>query len=113
MDIKEAVKDKANYGSIVTYFKNLKTLNTDQLVLLIDTIDDMSEEIFEHYKALQELFKAGIAQMIERSREENGFGFLSESQRSQLAYAVDKACAMGVLLSEKYEEIGSELQKTN
>ena len=113
MDVKEAVKKKENYGSIVTYFQNLNTLGTDQLVLLIDTIDDMSEEIFEHYKALQDIFKAEVAGIIKRRAEEGGFGFLDESQKCQLAYAVEKACRLDVLLAEKYEDIGSELLNVN
>ena len=113
MDVKEAVKKKENYSSIVTYFQNLNTLSMAQLVLLIDTIDDMSEEIFEHYKALQDLFKAEVAGIIKRRAEEGSFGFLSESEKSQLAYALEKACRLDVLLAEKYEDIGSELQNVN
>lgn len=52
MDVLEAVKCKENYSSIVTYFKAMNTLDTAQLAVLIDTIEQMSEEIFEHYKAL-------------------------------------------------------------
>ena len=47
MDIREAVTHKEQYSDIVTYFRNQKTLSVDQLVLLIDTIDAMSPEIYE------------------------------------------------------------------
>ena len=57
MDVKEAVKDKAQYKDIVAYFQGMDRIGTEQLVLLIDTISLMSEEIFEHYKALQVIFK--------------------------------------------------------
>ena len=46
MDIREAVTHKEQYSDIVTYFRNQKTLSVDQLVLLIDTIDAMSPEIY-------------------------------------------------------------------
>ena len=52
MDVRKAVKHRENYDSIVTYFKTLKTPGMDQMVLLIDTIDQMSPEIYEHYRAL-------------------------------------------------------------
>ena len=38
MDVRNAVKHRENYDSIVTYFKTLKTPGMDQMVLLIDTI---------------------------------------------------------------------------
>ncbi|MFQ9705150.1 MAG: hypothetical protein ACLR0U_31365 [Enterocloster clostridioformis] len=56
MDVREAVKYRENYDSIVTYFKTLKTPGMDQMVLLIDTIERMSPEIYEHYRALQDMF---------------------------------------------------------
>ena len=45
MDVRKAVKHRENYDSIVTYFKTLKTPGMDQMVLLIDTIEQMSPEI--------------------------------------------------------------------
>ena len=56
MDVRNAVKHRENYDSIVTYFKTLKTPGMDQMVLLIDTIEQMSPEIYEHYRALQDIF---------------------------------------------------------
>ena len=41
MDVRNAVKHRENYDSIVTYFKTLKTPGMDQMVLLIDTIEQM------------------------------------------------------------------------
>ena len=43
MDVREAVKDKANYAEIVKWFQSLGDLDLDQLVLLAETIDAMSE----------------------------------------------------------------------
>lgn len=110
MDVKEMVKDKARYKEIVTYFQQLNTLGTKELVLLIDTIELMSEEIFEHYKALQEIFKKAVSEILTRRQREGGFGFLTDSQKCQLSYALRKAGNLKVLLWEKYEEYDMELQ---
>ena len=111
MDIREAVKDKGKYKDIVGYFQGLGTLDTDCLALLIDTIELMSEEIFEHYKALQVIFKGMVSEILERREKEGGFGFLTDSQKSQLSYALQKAGNLKVLLWEKYEQYDEELKR--
>ena len=110
MNVREAVKDKSQYQDIVAYFRKTDTLSMDRLVLLIDTIDLMSEEIFEHYKALQVLFKEAVSEILKRREREKGFGFLTDSQKSQLSYALRKAGKLKVLLWEKYEEYDMELR---
>lgn len=111
MDIREAVKDKGKYKDIVGYFQGLGTLDTDCLALLIDTIELMSEEIFEHYKALGSIFKGAVSEILERREKEGGFGFLTDSQKSQLSYALQKAGNLKVLLWEKYEQYDEELKR--
>ena len=64
MDVRKAVKHRENYDSIVTYFKTLKTPGMDQMVLLIDTIEQMSPEIYEHYRALQDMFRIRLKAML-------------------------------------------------
>ena len=94
-EIREAVKNKENYSSIVTYFKTLKILSETDLALLIDIIEEMSPEIYEHYRALQDIFREGIRTQLEgRNRA------FSEP----LACAVKKGCATGTLLAEKYAD---------
>lgn len=110
MNVREAVKDKARYKDIVVYFQELDTLSMDHLVLLIDTVDLMSEEIFEHYKALQVIFKEQVSEMLKRREEEGGFSFLTDSQKRQLSYVLRKAGNRKVLLWEKYEEYDMELR---
>lgn len=110
MDVKEAVKDKARYKEIAAYFQELNTFGTKELVLLADTIEVMSEEIFEHYKALTEIFKKAVSEIIMRREREGSFGFLTDSQKSRLSYALKKAGALRVILWEKYEEYDRELQ---
>lgn len=112
MDIKKAVQDKANYAEIVAWYQSQGDLSGEQLVLLADTIDAMSEEIFEHYKALCDIMK-GQLQRIRRACEEKGCrsAFPDSSMRSQLAYAVRKACEQGAVLAEKYEKLAIELEQ--
>ena len=110
MDVREAVKDKAQYKDIVAYFQESDTLSTDQMVLLIDTIELVSEEIFEHYKALQVIFKKAVSEILKRREEEGGFSFLTDSQKRQLSYVLRKAGNRKVLLWEKYEEYDMELR---
>ena len=88
MDVMEAVKDKARYREIVEYFDKMVDPGTEQTALLIDAIEQMSEEIFEHYKAMQVIFKTAVADILMRRDRE----------------------ALRVLLWEKYEAYDRELQ---
>lgn len=91
------------------------------LMALIDTMDEMSEEIFEHYKTLEGLFKEGINgilqyqdeesklfyQLIDRSDVKNNY--LETSGSAMVAYAILKGCRLGILQMEKYRHIGDEI----
>ena len=112
MDVRSAVKKKENYAAIVEWFRSMGTLDTENLVLLVDTIGEMSEEIFEHYKALCEILRSQL-QRISRICQEEGCqnAFPDSSERSRLSYAVTKACEQGAVLAEKYEELAKVLQK--
>ena len=112
MDVKKAVKRKENYADIVAWFRSLGDLNPEQLVLLTDTIGEMSEEIFEHYKALCDILK-GQLQRIRRICKEQGCeqAYPEASERSQLTYVLEKACERQVILAEKYRELGEKLKK--
>ena len=94
MDVREAVKYRESYDSIVTYFKTLKTPGMDQMVLLIDTIEQMSPEIYEHYRALQDIFRMRLKEMLAGG---------NPGPQEQLAYMIQKGCSTGTLLREKYE----------
>lgn len=110
MDVMEAVKDKARYKELVAYFQESDNSGVRQLVLLIDTIEQMSEEIFEHYKAMQDIFKKAVAEILTRRDREGSFDFLTDPQKGQLSYALRKAGALRVLLWEKYEAYDKELR---
>lgn len=112
MDIRTAVKDKENYGEIVNWFRSQGALDIDQMVLLVDTIEAMSEEIFEHYRALQDICRREVKRIQNRYREKAATDAgLNESDRRRLAYVIEKACRLGVLLSEKYEDMARDLVK--
>lgn len=112
MDIRSAVKEKANYADIVAWFRAKGDLDADQLVLLADTITEMSEEIFEHYKSLCDIMK-GQLQRIRRICMEQGVQtvFPDETTRHQIAYAAETACRGRAVLPEKYEKLVEELSK--
>jgi len=103
MDIKNAVLDKENYADIVRWFKERQPLHMDELVLLADTTTAMSEEIYEHYRALQDICKSEL-QRIRRAG-----AVLDEHQQEQLTYVIRKACEGGFILSEKYEDMIKEV----
>lgn len=112
MDVRNAVKDKANYADIVAWFRSQDELSTDQLVLLADIIGEMSEEIFEHYKALCDILKANL-QKIRTTCSEKGCQevFPDSCVRKQLVYVIEKACEEKAVLAEKYTELIYELSK--
>lgn len=91
MDVREAVKSKENYSNIVTYFREQQPLDAAQVALLTDIIEEMSEEIFEHYKALQNILKEELANMRKQRQKTGDYSFLSEADRCQLIYALEKA----------------------
>lgn len=103
MDVRTAIKDKENYGEIVNWFRSQGTLTMDQMVLLVDAAGLMSEEIYEHYRALQDICRAEVKRILSIK------GMLDESGQRQLAYVIEKACGLGILLSEKYEDVAREL----
>lgn len=87
---------KEKYNEIVRQFADAKNAlkpgeKSAYLVTLIDTIEQTSMEIYERYRELVELFKS-VAKDCFASGENDAF----------FAYAMLKACRLGVLLKEKY-----------
>lgn len=88
------------------------------LMALIDVMSEMDETIFEHYKVLEELFREGIKgilqyqdhksklfyQVIDRADIKGNY--LETSGSAMIGYAILKGCNLGVLLKDKYQEIG-------
>lgn len=91
------------------------------LMAIIDTMDEMSKEIFEHYKRLEELFKEAVKGILQYQDKESKLfyqvidkaeidgNYLETSGSAMIAYAIMKACRMKVLQKEKYQFIGEEI----
>ncbi|MDO5349410.1 MAG: hypothetical protein Q4E86_05670 [Lachnospiraceae bacterium] len=100
------VEKKAHYGQIVARFQEADCSDTQNLVYLIDTIDQMSPEIYEHYRSLQDLFRVNIQGLLNAIRQPGDrYQARSEEELQQLAYCLQKACANHTLLQEKYQDL--------
>ncbi|MDE6904932.1 MAG: hypothetical protein K2P76_08385 [Lachnospiraceae bacterium] len=75
------------------------------LMMLIDVIDSMSQEIFEHYRALKEIFKRTIKKSIPPLTSQE----VDKKAGLAMGYVIVKACSIKVLNSEKYVHIGLSL----
>lgn len=130
MAYETAFHNKENYSDIVDTFQKadqyLALEETFSLhiasiyaMTLIDTLDVMSKEIFEHYKTLETLCKTSIKQILKHIKNENKLIYQSidkseidDSILSDLArvtYVILKACRLKVLLPEKYQTTGMDL----
>lgn len=97
-------KRKEHYNEIAAMFRGKESFTGNDLVALIETIDQMSEEIYEYYRELRDLFQAVIKEKIKE--------FPNSSETQYIGYCVLKACNMGVLSSEKYRDFGELVWKT-
>lgn len=91
------------------------------LMALIDTMEVMSEEIFEHYKRLEFLLKESVKGLLSYQdkntklfyhkiiKSDNNDSYLETSASAMISYAILKACRLGVLQKEKYQWIGEEI----
>lgn len=94
------------------------------LMALVDTMDNMSIEIFEQYKKLQTIFKQALSgvllyqdaesrlfyEVIDRRDMPGNVPEISGS--AMIAYAILKGCRMGILLREKYVPRGEEILRS-
>lgn len=91
------------------------------LMALVDVMDQMSVEIFEQYKKLEDIYKLmikGILQYQDQDsklfyqvidRSDVSGNYLETSGSAMVGYSILKACRMGILLKEKYAETGMEI----
>ncbi len=111
MDVLEEVKDKAGYAGIVRYFESIQDPDPDQLLLMVRVLEEMSEEIFEHYRALQLLLRRHVGEWIDRHRREGDFSFLSGSDRQTFVEVLVRGSRTGALNPEHFEDFLPELQQ--
>lgn len=109
---------KENYNAIRDSYKEVDRLyyeSGEQRLLgkaglylagLMDTMSAMAQEIFEHYKYFESLYKRALKEILAedlKAFEEDPAGaFL-------LSYAILKGCRMKAILSEKYLALGEAL----
>lgn len=73
------------------------------LSMLIHTIDQMSLEIYESYRELVELFRAGVKRAVEQYAPGGKLSEQDENAAELFREALRNACACDVLLTEKYQ----------
>lgn len=101
-----AVGKKAHYAQIVERFQREDCSKLENLVCLIDTIDQMSPQIYEHYRSLQDLFRENIRSLLNRLCESgNVFRVNTEEELQLLTICLQKGCANKTLLQEKYQDL--------
>lgn len=110
MDVREAVKDKANYEAIVRYFAEMKDLSTEQMALLMETIENMSEEIFEHYRALQLQLRESVKKLVNQREQMGNFSFLTQEEQQMLGDIITRGSRNGALNLEHLESYLTELK---
>lgn len=88
------------------------------LMSFVDVMDNMSIEIYEQYRKLQDMFKLMLKGILTYQEPETGMfyqvpdqskvpgNYLETSGSAMVAYSILKACRMGILLKEKYAERG-------
>lgn len=127
---------KENYNAIRDQFKEVDALFYQEnqqvepqkaglyLMSLIDTMSVMSQEIFEHYKCFEGLYKKALKEVLAHYDEEMGMfaGKLDAPVSAEnpldmtgsfmVAYAILKGCRMKAILSEKYLGIGKTVYET-
>lgn len=109
MEYETRFHNKAEYSDIVLQLRRTKPQENGRyfltgwyLMTLIDVMESMSVEIFEHYKSLEGIFKETIRHIQQNIRAEK----MDLMERAMVGYAITKACNMGVLNCEKYTGSG-------
>jgi len=97
-------KRKEHYNEIAALFHREERLAGSDLVALIETIGQMSEEIYEFYRELRDLFKTAVRKKIKELPD--------SSEALEIGYSILRACNMGVLQREKYGDFGELIWKT-
>jgi len=95
---------KEHYNEIAAMFRNKESFTGNELVALIETINQMSEEIYEYYRELRDLFKVIVMEKMKNLPD--------SSEILEIGYSILKACNIGVLQTEKYSNFGELAWKT-
>lgn len=96
------IAKKEHYQDIINAFTEiapqyLKSELSDKVVFLnaiIETMAVMAQPMFEHYMALADMFKTALKTID-----------LNQTSNADLSAILRKACAMKVILTEKYQDL--------
>lgn len=91
-------KRKEHYNEIAAMFRNKASFTGSELIALIETISQMSEEIYEYYRELRDLFKVIVKEKMKN--------LPNSSEILEIGYSILRACNIGVLQTEKYSNFG-------
>lgn len=90
------------------------------LMALVDCLEIMDEQLFEHYKTLETLFKEAVRGILRYRDERTGLfyqvidhpehpdNYLETSGSAMVAYALMKGARIGALNAERYAPLGEE-----
>lgn len=130
MEYETKYEKKEKYNDIINQFENVRKFLYNEkkelcvsgfqlksvgryLAALIDAMDNMSFEIYEQYRALQDDFKLTLKNMLSYQSKDSMLFSLSDSfdaaGNALIAYCIMKACRMGILLKEKYASSGMKM----
>lgn len=67
------------------------------LKALLETLEAMDFQIYELYRSLQDQFKVTLRELLK------AYGTMSAEEKLQISDTIKRACAIRILLAEKYE----------
>ncbi|MCM1173692.1 MAG: glycoside hydrolase family 88 protein [Blautia sp.] len=123
MEYETLYDKKEKYNDIIKQFENAQKMLCGEekgqirstaryLAALVDTMENMSVEIYEQYRKLQDMFKAALKDALAQ-RAQDGLFHAAEGidvfAGAVIGYCTLKACRMGLLLKEKYVGTGMEI----
>lgn len=122
MEYETRYDKKAKYSDIIKQFETAdnclhagnETVDRIGLYLmsLIDSLSEMSFEIYEKYRKMQDMFKMTLTALLKNYDKESGSYYgnnAGNEENAMIAYAIIKACRMGIILKEKYASVGVEI----
>ena len=130
MEYETVYGKKEKYNDIIEQFENAQKIICGEgersirsmaqyLAALVDTMDNMSIQIYEQYRKLQDMFKQALKDVLEKRDAESGLfqknvdggadNDIDVFGSAVIGYCILKACRMGILLKEKYVGTGMEI----
>lgn len=130
MEYETVYGKKEQYNDIMGQFENARKIvrgketegfrsTAQYLAALVDTMDNMSIQIYEQYRRLQDMFKETLKDVLEKRDAKSGLFWKNAEDGTDngidvfgsavIGYCILKAGRMGILLKEKYAGTGMEI----